>query len=152
MKKTRYFYLLIVGLALIASPQISVQASPATSSNEASKTQKTESGLEYIIIKEGTGAKPKKGDKVKVHYTGKLPDGTVFDSSRTRGNPIEFTLGVGQVIKGWDEGIALLKEGSQAKLTIPPALAYGARGVPPRIPPNATLIFEVELVKIEALK
>lgn len=110
--------------------------------------QKTPSGLEYIMVKEGKGAKPKKGDVVKVHYTGKLENGTIFDSSRPRGTPIEFPLGVGRVIKGWDEGIALLKPGAQAKLIIPAHLAYGMRGAPPRIPPNATLIFDVELVEV----
>lgn len=111
--------------------------------------QKTPSGLEYIILTEGKGEKPKTGQTVKVHYDGTLKDGTVFDSSRKRGEPLSFTLGVGQVIPGWDEGIALLKPGGKAKLIIPPALGYGARGVPPQIPPNATLIFDVELVGIQ---
>ena len=111
--------------------------------------QKTPSGLEYLIVEEGKGPNPKQGQKVSVHYTGKLQDGTVFDSSQKRGVPIKFTLGIGQVIKGWDEGIALLKKGGKAQLIIPPQLAYGARGVPPRIPPNATLIFDVELVDFQ---
>ena len=92
------------------------------------------------------GAKPQPGTKVSVHYTGSLTDGTVFDSSVSRGQPIEFTLGVGQVIKGWDQGIAQLCKGQKAKLTIPPELGYGAQGAGGVIPPNATLIFEVELV------
>ena len=110
--------------------------------------QETPSGLKYIVIEEGEGAKPEKWQKVKVHYTGKLEDGTVFDSSVKRGVPIEFELGVGRVIKGWDEGIADMKVGGKRQLIIPPDLGYGANGYPPVIPPNSTLIFDVELVEI----
>jgi len=110
--------------------------------------QETPSGLKYIVIEEGTGDKPTNGKKVKVHYTGKLEDGTVFDSSVKRGVPIEFALGVGQVIKGWDEGIADMKVGEKRQLIIPPDLGYGPNGYPPVIPANSTLIFDVELVEI----
>lgn len=112
------------------------------------EVQTTASGLQYIIIEEGTGDKPTKGQKVKVHYTGKLEDGTVFDSSVKRGVPIEFTLGVGQVIKGWDEGIADMKVGEKRQLIIPPDLGYGPNGYPPVIPANSTLIFDTELVEV----
>ncbi len=110
--------------------------------------QETPSGLKYIVIEPSEGDKPEKGKKVKVHYTGKLEDGSVFDSSIKRGVPIEFTLGVGQVIKGWDEGIADMKVGEKRQLIIPPDLGYGPNGHPPVIPPNSTLIFDVELVEI----
>lgn len=108
--------------------------------------QKTNSGLYYTITREGTGNEPPKGSNVSVHYRGMMLDGTVFDSSYQRNEPIGFPLGQGKVIKGWDEGIALLKKGSAAKLVIPSELAYGSRGAGGVIPPNATLIFEVELV------
>ena len=109
----------------------------------------TSSGLAYKIIKKGTGAKAEAGKTVFVHYTGKLSNGTKFDSSYDRNQPIEFELGRGRVIKGWDEGISLLNVGSKATFIIPPDLAYGARGAGGVIPPNATLIFDVELVEIK---
>ena len=97
---------------------------------------------------EGQGAQAKKGQMVKVHYVGTLENGTKFDSSRDRGEPIEFQLGAGQVIRGWDEGISQLRVGDKARLTIPPSLGYGARGAGGAIPPNATLIFDVELMDV----
>lgn len=109
---------------------------------------KTESGLVYLITKHGDGPQAKAGDAVEVHYTGTLTDGTKFDSSRDRGRPIPFVLGQGQVIKGWDEGIAKMKVGDQAILIIPPDLGYGSLGAGGIIPPNATLVFIVELVGI----
>lgn len=109
----------------------------------------TESGLFYKIEKEGTGAQPTKGQTVRVHYAGFLMNGQKFDSSFDRNDPIQIQIGVGQVIPGWDEGIMLLKEGSTAKLIIPPNLAYGAAGAGGVIPPNATLIFDVELLSVK---
>ena len=109
----------------------------------------TASGLEYQIIKEGTGtAVAKAGDKVSVHYVGTLQDGTKFDSSVDRNQPFSFNLGAGQVIKGWDEGVAGMKIGEQRVLVIPGNLAYGAAGHPPTIPANATLTFTVALLSI----
>lgn len=109
----------------------------------------TPSGLKYVMYNEGTGAKAEAGKTVRVHYTGKLLNGTKFDSSYDRNDPIEFKLGQGMVIKGWDEGIALLKEGGKALLIIPSNIAYGARGAGGVIPPFAPLTFEVELVSVQ---
>jgi len=108
----------------------------------------TDSGLRYNIISKNNGNKPKVGDTVKVHYKGQLIDGTVFDSSYKRNEPIEFKLGIGQVIKGWDEGISLLSVGEKARFLIPGNLAYGEMGAGGIIPPNADLIFDIELVSI----
>ncbi|MBT8252417.1 MAG: peptidylprolyl isomerase [Bacteroidia bacterium] len=110
--------------------------------------QKTESGLRYQILQDGEGQKASKGQVVSVHYKGQLADGTVFDSSYKRNQPIDFPLGVGQVIPGWDEGIGLLKVGDKARFVIPSDLAYGSRGAGGVIPPDATLIFDVELMDV----
>ncbi len=107
----------------------------------------TPSGLKYIDYVVGSGPNPTSGKRVRVHYTGTLADGTKFDSSVDRGRPFEFVIGVGQVIKGWDEGIATMKPGGRRKLIIPPDLGYGSNGTP-RIPPNSTLYFEVELLGV----
>ena len=110
----------------------------------------TASGLGYVDLVEGTGPRPKTGDSVSVHYTGWLKSGQKFDSSHDRGQPLVFPIGRGQVIKGWDEGVAMMRVGGKRKLVIPAHLAYGDRGAGGVIPGGATLIFEVELVGINA--
>jgi peptidylprolyl isomerase len=127
-------------------PKTAVSAKPTTQKLNVEYT--TASGLKYKITQKGNGKKATNGMRVVVHYTGKLSDGKVFDSSVDRGQPFKFPLGKGQVIKGWDEGIALLNVGDKAILTIPPQLGYGERGAGGVIPPNATLIFEVELIDV----
>ena len=113
------------------------------------KAKPTDSGLYYVVTKKGVGAKPNKGDIVKVHYTGKLLDGTVFDSSVENGEPIEVPIGVGRVIPGWDEGIVMMSKGEKGVLYIPYDLAYGEGGAGGVIPPFANLIFEVELIDFQ---
>lgn len=107
----------------------------------------TESGLQYEVVKEGTGVKPVAEDTVKVHYKGTMIDGTVFDDSNQRGEPAVF--GVTQVIPGWSEVLQLMKEGASYRVVLPPALAYGEQGVPPMIEPNSVLVFDVDLISIE---
>lgn len=140
-------------LAEAVAPQEANNEAAAAKADSQTTTEEdlltTDSGLQYVIQVEGSGEAPENGDLVKVHYTGTLEDGTKFDSSYDRGQPFEFALGRGQVIKGWDEGIALLKVGGKARLVIPPELGYGERGAGGVIPPNATLIFEVELLEIK---
>ncbi|HIK12409.1 MAG TPA: FKBP-type peptidyl-prolyl cis-trans isomerase [Oscillatoriaceae cyanobacterium M33_DOE_052] len=117
-------------------------------SQNADKAIATPSGLKYVDLELGTGASPQKGQTVVVHYTGTLEDGTKFDSSRDRGQPFSFKIGIGQVIKGWDEGVGTMKVGGRRQLIIPSELGYGSRGAGGVIPPNSTLIFDVELIRI----
>ncbi len=140
--------------------QNTIQESPASTTVADSTTTKesdnkmsdnavtTPSGLKYEVIEEGTGETPKAGQTVTVHYTGTFEDGTKFDSSRDRNQPFKFPLGKGKVIQGWDEGVSTMKVGERRKFTIPPDLAYGEGGYPGAIPPNATLIFDVELLGV----
>ena len=145
----------LLGLTTFSLAQTATAAKPATSRKPAAAgptkvtgaSVKTPSGLEYWDIKVGTGAVAQSGHHVKVHYTGWLTNGKKFDSSVGTGKPFEFMLGAGQVIKGWDEGVAGMKVGGKRQLRIPPGLAYGAAGYPGAIPPNATLIFDVQLVE-----
>lgn len=134
-----------------AIAQASEESSPSTflddMANEAN-VMTTESGLKYVDLVEGTGAMPQPGQTVTVHYTGTLEDSTKFDSSRDRNRPFSFKIGVGQVIKGWDEGVGTMRVGGRRQLIIPPDLGYGVRGAGGVIPPNATLIFDVELLRI----
>ncbi len=121
--------------------------SPSLGVDTAAMT-KTPSGLRYQDLEKGKGAEATAGKNVSVHYTGWLPNGEKFDSSRDRNQPFGFTLGAGQVIAGWDEGVAGMKVGGRRKLVIPPDLGYGTAGAPPDIPPGATLVFDVELLEV----
>jgi ketosteroid isomerase-like protein len=132
----------------IASWHASPLSALAKIINGGRKVITTDSGLQYADIVEGNGPSPAPGQIAVVHYTGTLEDGSKFDSSVDRGQPFEFPVGAGRVIKGWDEGVASMKVGGKRQLIIPPALGYGARGIGP-IPPNATLIFEVELLEVK---
>jgi FKBP-type peptidyl-prolyl cis-trans isomerase FkpA len=142
---------LVLVFAVVCALWMSTSASA-----EGDKDKKTEekvittkSGLKYIDVKVGDGKEAKSGDVVRVHYTGRLKNGKKFDSSVDRNEPFEFNLGVGKVIKGWDEGVAGMKEGGKRKLIIPPDLGYGSRGAGNVIPPDAELHFEVELLKVK---
>lgn len=139
--------LLFVFLGVLMTTPGSAQSNDSPTKVEGKPT-KTSSGLEYWDIKVGTGDTAVAGKPVRVHYTGWLTDGKKFDSSVDRGQPFVFPLGAGRVIKGWDEGVAGMKVGGKRQLRIPPELGYGARGAGGVIPPNATLIFDVELLAV----
>jgi FKBP-type peptidyl-prolyl cis-trans isomerase len=134
-------------------PKRPIKKAMSDPNNLSSGAVKTASGLIFLVTKHGAGPQAKAGDTVSVHYTGTLTDGTKFDSSRDRGEPIEFPLGRGRVIKGWDEGIARMRVGDRAVLVIPPVIGYGSRGAGGgAIPPDATLIFIVELVDVKSAR
>ncbi|MEN9204337.1 MAG: FKBP-type peptidyl-prolyl cis-trans isomerase [Thermostichales cyanobacterium SZTDM-1c_bins_54] len=136
---------LLRGLCLLLSVMLLQWGSPVVGAEQVITTP---SGLQYVDLVEGKGEFPKPGQRVTVHYTGTLENGQKFDSSRDRGQPFQFQIGVGQVIKGWDEGLSTMKVGGRRKLIIPPQLGYGSRGAGGVIPPNSTLIFDVELLGI----
>ncbi len=131
-----------------ASALAQLRAAPSAAPT-ASGPGKPEGKLEIKDVAVGKGKEAKAGDRIAVHYTGKLTDGKEFDSSRPRNKPFEFQLGQGNVIKGWDQGVAGMKVGGKRKLTIPPSLGYGERGSPPVIPPGSTLVFDVELLEVK---
>jgi len=145
-----YLHAITLAIILLSTSQFSAAVSDTQNTPlKAHKTMTTESGLVYEDITTGTGATAQAGQMVSVHYTGWLTNGTKFDSSKDRNQPFSFHLGAGQVIRGWDEGVAGMQVGGVRKLTIPPQLGYGARGAGGVIPPNATLIFEVELLGVK---
>jgi peptidylprolyl isomerase len=150
MSRPIHWFYGLLGASLLLS--LACTNSDADTQDKDKKEEKvitTKSGLKYVELKEGTGDEAKKGQTVEVHYTGWLKDGTKFDSSKDRNESFKFPLGTGQVIKGWDEGVAGMKVGGKRKLIIPPELGYGKRGAGRKIPPDAELTFEVELLGIK---
>ena len=139
----------LVSCTKCSSDSAKPTAAPAEAEKKPQTPAENVTELKIETMKEGTGAVAASGKKITVHYTGTLTDGKIFDSSEKRQAPFSFTLGAGQVIPGWDKGVEGMKVGERRKLTIPPALGYGERGVGSVIPPNATLVFEVELLNVE---
>ncbi len=149
----------VFALGCSSRPETDETATPGTEASRMSETAgpppvsgdtiATASGLKYIVIESGDGATAARGQQVQVHYTGWLTDGSKFSSSVDGGQPLAFPLGQGRVIPGWDEGVAGMQVGEKRRLIIPPELGYGTRGRPGAIPPNATLIFDVELLDVE---
>ncbi|WP_448514837.1 FKBP-type peptidyl-prolyl cis-trans isomerase [Parathermosynechococcus lividus] len=139
---------MVIALPAIASVPLEASTEAAGLMSD-STVVTTPSGLQYEDLVMGSGAQPQPGNRVTVHYTGMLTNGRVFDSSHDRGQPFQFQIGVGQVIKGWDEGVGSMQVGGRRRLIIPPDLGYGARGAGGVIPPNATLIFDVELLGVQ---
>ena len=138
-----------IAASVLMAALLAVPAFAATETKKtAGKTVTTASGLKYVDVVVGNGASPVAGKMVKVHYTGTLENGKKFDSSVDRNEPFSFTIGVGQVIAGWDEGVMTMKVGGKRKLIIPSKLGYGPRGAGGAIPPNATLLFDVELLDV----
>lgn len=136
--------------AVVLAQTTGILAAPPKNHGKHVKTITTKSGLKYVDLKVGKGPSPKNGQDVTVHYVGTLMNGTKFDSSRDKGMPFTFTIGRGDVIKGWDEGVLTMKVGGKRTLIVPPSLGYGANGTPGGpIPPNATLNFEVELLSVK---
>lgn len=138
--------LIVLWIVALACSGGAEKSDAPASSDSAATTEKTATGLEITHLRVGNGPSPKSTDRVQVHYHGTFPDGAVFDSSVDRGQPATFPLN--RVIRCWTEGLQLMKVGGKAKLVCPPHIAYGARGAPPKIPANATLHFEVELIDI----
>ncbi len=140
---------LVLALVALGGMQVACSGSTEDDKTKEGKIVTTKSGLKYQDLRAGTGKTAAKGDTVVVHYTGWLKNGKKFDSSKDRNRPFDFKLGAGMVIKGWDEGVAGMKVGGKRKLMIPPDLGYGADGAGDDIPPNAELIFEVELLEVK---
>lgn len=151
MKKFTLLFLSLSLLTACQSAAVESTSQPDTVTQETENTSLNPESMQLVTedITPGTGETAKAGDLVSVHYTGTLTDGTKFDSSKDRGTPFNFTLGAGQVIEGWDKGVAGMKVGGVRKLTIPSSMGYGNQGVPGVIPGGATLIFEVELLEIK---